>query len=233
MIIDCIGCTHGAYPELSGGDLLIVTGDITAHDKMPEWVGFFKWLKKQDYKKKILIGGNHDRLLEQCISTAEAKAMGFHELDDITSHYLYDDSYEYLYNNGTEFEGLKIWGSPHSVWFHGVNPLCKAFMEKESQLAKRWALIPLDVDILITHTPPYLILDDMPEHLNFGSHSLLVELETRLKPKLHVFSHIHEGYGQLVFKRPGHGSENNTLCVNCSIMDENYKPVNKPIRVEL
>lgn len=32
MIIDCIGCLHDHYPELEGGDLLIVTGDLTARD---------------------------------------------------------------------------------------------------------------------------------------------------------------------------------------------------------
>jgi len=52
MIIDCIADLHGFYPELDGGDLLIIAGDITASDKSHQWVEFFKWLAAQDYQKK-------------------------------------------------------------------------------------------------------------------------------------------------------------------------------------
>ena len=60
MIVDCIGCLHGARPHLEGGDLLIVTGDLCARDEYDEYVAFFEWLKKQKYRKKIFISGNHD-----------------------------------------------------------------------------------------------------------------------------------------------------------------------------
>src|SRR5690554_6389041 len=94
---------------------------------------------------------------------------------------------------------VKIWGSPWTNDFHGVHPKCKAFMLSEHELAKKWALIPDDVDILVTHSPPYGIFDQVrvrgvfsveKQHESVGSKSLLQELENRIKPWLHVFGHI-------------------------------------------
>lgn len=47
-----------------------------------------------------------------------------------------------------------------------------------------------DVDILVTHSVPQFHLDVA----GWGEEFLLQEL-WRVKPKLHVFGHIHEGYG--------------------------------------
>ncbi len=95
-------------------------------------------------------------------------------------------------------------------------------------------MIPEDVDILITHNPPYMILDQIQTEYgaSVGDQDLRYELENRLKPKLHVFGHIHENGGrQLVLKRPGYGTENNITCVNASVVNESYKMVNKPVRI--
>ncbi len=50
--------------------------------------------------------------------------------------------------------------------------------------------IPLDTDVLITHTPPRYHLD-----LNLGCAGLLEEIWL-VKPRLHVFGHIHSGHGR-------------------------------------
>jgi Icc-related predicted phosphoesterase len=227
MIIDCISDLHGVYPKLLGGDLLIVAGDLTASDYPSQYEHFEKeWLRFQKYKKRIVIAGNHDDYISKC-------------------NWVSRSSYEYLCDSGTEFEGLKIWGSPWSLWFEGINPHCKAFTGSEDDLKAKYALIPDDVDILITHCPPYMILDSVKDRncpcgfecsIPTGSKSLLEELDNRIKPKLHVFGHIHEHGGkQLIFKRPGHGMENNTICVNASIIDECYIKRNDPcyVRVEI
>ncbi len=52
MIIDCLSDTHGNFPELEGGDLLIFAGDLTAHDKEEEYDNFFERLILLPYKKK-------------------------------------------------------------------------------------------------------------------------------------------------------------------------------------
>ena len=52
--------------------------------------------------------------------------------------------------------------------------------------------------------------------------------------RLHVFGHIHEcGGQQMIYKREGYGDENNTICVNASLVNERYQPVNKPVRILL
>jgi len=210
MIVDMISDLHGHYPKLEGGDLLIVAGDLTAMDMEIEYKSFFIWLEQQNYKKKIYISGNHDNyLVKQQLTGLESNI-------------------EYLCDSGTEFEGLKIWGIPWSLWFHGVNPKCKAFMGSENDLKKKFALIPDDIDILITHSPPHGILD-LCQSGNVGSKSLR-RIMGRVKPKLWVCGHIHEGYGE--FKDTSLSGTDYHI-VNASIMNEHYEPVNKPVRVIL
>lgn len=222
MIVDCISDLHGHYPTLEGGDLLIVAGDLTARHSFQEMEGFEKdWLRfeKKKYKKTVLIAGNHDTLLEQ-ISW---------DWKDV----------EYLCDSVTEFEGLKIWGSPWTKRFKGMNPRAMAFtVDTEEELAKKWAKIPDDTDILITHGPPKGILDELTEE---GHHAGSVALENairRIRPLLHVFGHVHEcggcaTTGPLKTVNALDNTIKETLCVNASHVNEYYEPMNKPIRVIL
>ena len=222
MIVDMISDLHGHYPKLEGGDLLIVAGDLTARDESYQYLEFNNWLNCQEYKKKIVIGGNHDNCLQSGIpvftNTLETRMMIPVYGLDIT----------YLCDSGTEFEGLKIWGSPWSLWFHGINPNCKAFTASENKLKKKFDLIPDDVDILITHSPPHGILD-LCESGHVGSKSLR-RIMGRVKPKLWVCGHIHEGYGE--FKDTTISGIDYHI-INASIMNDHYEPVNKPVRVIL
>lgn len=219
MIIDCISDLHGFYPKLEGGDLLIVAGDLTASDTPDEYTHFEKeWLRFQPYTKKIVIAGNHDNWIQNN--------------DWVSPNY-----YEYLQDSGTEFDGLKIWGSPWTLAFEDMNPVCKAFTcETEAELEKKWALIPPDVDILITHSPPHGILDQVSyiimgedDAAHVGSHSLRYYCQ-RHHPRLHVFGHIHEAYGTSFYLNEPY-EPNDTIYVNASHVNERYKPVNPPIRI--
>src|SRR5208337_2162917 len=138
---------------------------------------------------------------------------------------------------------LKIWGSPWTKTFERMNPHCKAFTcDTEEELAEKWALIPDDIDILITHSPPQYGLDKTINQFFVGSESLR-DCVFKNQPKLHVFGHIHEAYGiitketiqDLIFKITGKFDERlfSTTIVNASHVNERYKPVNKPIRVIL
>lgn len=217
MRITCIADLHGHLPNLIGGDLLIVAGDLTARDTEKQVDEFGKWLAKQKYDLKVFIGGNHDGFLQKNFVPVEC-------IDIV-----------YLCDSGTEFEGLKIWGSPWTPEFYDWH-----FMKKRGpELKAVWDKIPDDVDILVTHGPPYGILDKVvlsgrgDEFKHAGCEELLKRLEN-IKPKLHVFGHIHsDGGKQLIYKRPGYGVENNTLCVNAAIMDEDYRPINKIINIVL
>ena len=210
MIIDCISDLHGHYPTLQGGDLLIVGGDLTAKGKQIEYGNFSHWLWEQQYRKKIIIAGNHDNYLNHFISISDMLSC------DV----------EYLEDSGTEFEGLKIWGSPWTRSFEGQNPHCMAFtLATEAELAKKWELIPKGVDILITHSPCFGIFDQTIRGEHVGSTSLAAWRNEGKRPKLHVCGHVHEGYGmEKDFKR---------CYVNASYVNERYQPVNKPIRVIL
>jgi Icc-related predicted phosphoesterase len=208
MIIDCIADLHGHYPELEGGDLLIVAGDLTARDLFDEMVYFSVWLQKQEYKKKVFIAGNHDNLL---MKTACGRS---------------NPSIEYLCDSGTEFEGLKIWGSPWTTKFSGMNPLCMAFtVDDDDELSDIWYEIPKDTDILITHSPSLGMLDEIPignDKIKHAGSASLAEYVHQIRPRLHVCGHIHEGYGMIKH-----------YFVNSSIVNEHYQTVNKPIRVVL
>ncbi len=232
MIIDAIADLHGHYPKLEGGDLLIVAGDLTARDLETEHALFDYWLNEQNYKKKIVIAGNHDRVLAE---------------DRLKFQFC-----DYLCDSGTEFEGsvdiappygrgkakeiLKIWGSPWTLTFPGINPRCTAFTGTEADLKAKFALIPYDTDILITHGPAYGVLDRVNRGSGFecvGSKELMQTVHLRLNLKLHVFGHIHEGYGQET--SPFHLDDDTRRCkhVNCSHVNEHYQPVNKPVRIIL
>lgn len=214
MIIDIVSDLHGCKPALHGGDLLIVAGDLTARDTEYEHLKFAEWMGNQNYRHRVFIAGNHDN---QLINWNPAKYV---ECD-------------YLCDSGTEFEGLKIWGIPWSKRFIGMNPHCMAFTYYDENwfYDEKVAKIPHDVDILITHSPPYGILDKVTDGYSVGSPSLYNWLKYVGRPRLHVFGHIHEAYGQCeVF--PTY-DDKMMISVNASIMNENYEPVNKPVRVIL
>lgn len=226
MDITCISDLHGYYPALEGGDLLILAGDYTATGKLTQWAQFFRWLKDQPYEKKILIAGNHDNFMQTGFPKNQQEADDLKEVIDFLDT---DVDFEYLCDSGTEYNGVKIWGSPWTPWFHGVNPKCKAFMKSESHLEKKFRMIPEDLEILITHGPMRHILDQNIDGYTCGSSFLRQHID-RAKPKFHIFGHIHEqGNNQLMYKHQG----SNTWCINCSYVNENYKPVNQPIRIEL
>ena len=238
MKIDCLSDLHGHYPKLEGGDLLIVAGDLTAKDTVDEYLDFYEWLDDQEYRCKIIVAGNHDNELFK--SEYDGRNDRFHPAI-------------YLQDSGTEFEGLKIWGSPWTKRFEGMNPNCMAFtvgydekcIEEEytkwgprlinqPSLADKWDMIPEDTNILITHCPPYGILDGIKRNISgktswLGSISLrnvLLNYDRIAPLRLHVFGHIHECGGKTYDLIA-------TKYVNASHVNEHYEPVNKPVRVEL
>jgi Icc-related predicted phosphoesterase len=176
-----------------------------------------------------MIAGNHDGFFESGFPKNQKEAATLQEVRSflLEQAEMEAPDFKYLCDSGMEFEGYKIWGSPWTSWFHGIHPLCKAFTKKnDEQLANKWALIPDDTDILITHSPLLGFFDTVDEHRYVGSPSLRNEVMSRIKPKLHCFGHIHEWGGRGI-------NTTTTTFVNASIMDENYNPVNKPVRVIL
>ncbi len=222
MKITCISDLHGSYPVLEGGDLLIIAGDCTADEKVDQWMKFFDWMKAQNYRQKILVGGNHDGFLERSISSQEAREMGIDE----------QEGFEYLSDTGVEFEGLKIWGSPWTPKFFNWHFM----LPRGEKIREKWNKIPLDTDILVTHGPPRGMLDKTWDGRRPGCNDLAHRIKELKSLKLHVFGHIHEDYG---WRHSDYELGDNTiiphghLSVNCALMNEHYHMVNKPITVIL
>lgn len=208
MQITLISDTHGFHNrlQLEGGDMLIHAGDVTARGKEWEAVQFLEWFKNQNYKHKIFIAGNHDWFFEH--ASAE-------QIQSIIPNEVI-----YLNDSGICIEGFNIWGSPIQPTFFNL-----AFnRERGKMIDKHWQLIPKNIDILITHSPAFGILDQTIRGEKVGCEMLLEKINED-RPKLHVFGHIHEGYGMT--------TEESTTCVNASVLDIQYRFSNPPINLIL
>lgn len=118
-------------------------------------------------------------------------------------------------------EGLHIWFSFQSGW---LSELCK----DREEIRRHWSQIPVDTDILLTHGPPYCILDKSTRTPNMGCTELLRCITTIVRPRLHVFGHVHGGHGQYCDDEMGR-----TLFVNASICDRRFRATQLPIIVDL
>lgn len=178
VTVVCISDTHNTEAELPDGDVLIHAGDLTKSGTLEEIQAALDWLKAQPHAHKIVIAGNHDTILDPSRDAGDERA----RLDwgDIT--YLCNESVTVQCSNGRK---LLVFGSPLSPQYGNW-----AFQYPRSEDV--WAgTVPDGVDILVTHCPPRAHLDLM----NLGCSHLLREL-WRVRPRLHVFGHVHEGRGQ-------------------------------------
>lgn len=157
-----------------------------ASDSVRELGRFVKWLSKicDRYDNVVYIGGNHDNKLANSYPAGYRSRFKKECLEDPQNlHYLCDSS--------VDIEGLCIYGTPHTPLFPLQNPHCMAFSCSEYELREKFSKIPNKVDILVTHSPPYGVLDKNRCGQNCGSHSLLQRVGD-IRPLVHVFGHIHE-----------------------------------------
>jgi len=197
--------THGHHRDVTvpDGDLLIHAGDFTYFNGSTLAIRDFNdWLGQLPHRSKVLIPGNHD---SGFIDPA------FREL--VTQAKL-------LINEGTVMEGFRIWGSPVTPSDWG------AFGPESAEERERlFSQIPEDTDLLITHGPPRGILDHpTPKGKPQGCEQLLAAVR-RVKPRLHVFGHIHQRYG--MFRSA------DTLFVNAALAGPDYNIARPPIRLEM
>ncbi|TVZ56932.1 Icc-related predicted phosphoesterase [Lutibacter sp. Hel_I_33_5] len=208
MKIVFISDTHNKHNdiEIPKGDILIHAGDVSSRGRANEINGFLDWFSKQPHKHKIFIAGNHDFYFERAHNVmVEAKI---------------PDNVIYLNDTGCQIKGVNFWGSPIQPEFYDW-----AFNRKRGEEIKQhWDLIPKNTDILITHGPPYGILDKTVRGEFVGCEELLKK-NIEIKPKVHVFGHIHESYGII--------KKNETIYINASILNEKYLNINQPIAIEI
>jgi len=217
--IVCMADSHNFHHHVNvpDGDILIHAGDFTMTGRLSEVVDFNEWLGKLNHPYKIVVAGNHDRCL------GENGTLGMKMFTNAI----------YLERSGTEIEGLKIWGAPMTPAFNGMRGGLTFYTNDDKEAKGVWGSMPKDLDILITHGPPFGILDEVIEYpyhdyseiQNCGDRMLASKVIQR-KPKYHIFGHIHEGYGR--FK-----ADYGTRFINCSVVDKAYNPINEPIVINL
>lgn len=218
MRITFISDTHNNHNQvtanLSGGDLIIHSGDMSSMGYKHEIQQFLKWFNGLDnYTNKIFIAGNHD--------------WGFQNDPEMCQEQLeFYNKVTYLQDNlkviGEDYEtAVKVYGSPWQPEFYNW-----AFNLPRMgwELEVKWNDIPMDTDILITHGPAWGHLDTIKGHSVPLGCELLAERIKTVKPKIHVFGHIHTGYG---YKFVG-----GTHFFNAAVLDESYYYSQKPFTVD-
>lgn len=185
--------------------MIIHAGDISKRGTQSEVVDFLDWYQSPQFKHKIFIAGNHDFFFEQ--NNAEM------------IHDIIPKEIIYLNDSGIQIDGIRFWGSPVSPRFFDW-----AFnRDRGADIKAHWDLIPPKTDILITHGPPYNILDQTLRGDIVGCEDLFEAVE-RTRPRVHVFGHIHEAYGEV--------EKSGTKFINASVLDVRYKLVNSPIEFQ-
>jgi Icc-related predicted phosphoesterase len=203
----CLSDTHNYHKQIAvpDGDILIHAGDATGRGTIGEIAAFNEWFAALPHRYKIFVAGNHDWLFET---------------DNSFARRLLDDSIVYLQDSFVEIENLKIYGAPWQPRFYDW-----AFnLDRGREMAEKWSLIPADIDVLITHGPPFGILDKTPAGDRAGCEELRKRIE-EIRPRAHVFGHIHHFYGK--------SEKFGVKFVNASVCDESYAPVNAPIVFDL
>jgi len=205
MKIIAISDTHGMHHSLKipDGDLLVHAGDLCNHGTLEEVIDFNNFLSTLPHPDKIVIAGNHDFCFEENRKSCE----------EILTNCIY------LQDMEVTIEGVRFYGSPWQPWFYDW-----AFnLERGPEIRAKWDLIPEGIDVLITHGPPYGIGDLTARGDNAGCRDLL-EVVEKIKPRVHIFGHIHEGFGIT--------SNGRTTFINASSCDQLYQPVNPPLIYE-
>lgn len=191
-------------------DLLVVAGDLTYTGNYGKISEFNNWCdhlqNKGIVEEVVVIAGNHDL-------TAQRDPQTFRQL---LSDVIYLEDELLLWN------GLRIYGSPWTPSFYREHWVFNA--DRGSEIRGYWNNIPDNLDILITHGPAYGVRDMTPRGECVGCWDLR-EVILEKKPRVHIFGHIHHGYGI--------GMLGTTLEINASSCTERYQAENAPLVFDL
>lgn len=180
------------------GDIAICAGDATNFGNPEAINAFLTWMGELPHQHKIFIAGNHDILFEKEPGLAKQMCR--------------DNGIIYLEDSGVEIMGIKFWGSPVTPWFMGerwafnrARNFAEEAFYKARPIKPHWDAIPDDTDVLITHGPPYEILDASPVEASEKSENPacryigcvdLRDAVRRVKPDVHIFGHVHYSFGE-------------------------------------
>jgi Icc-related predicted phosphoesterase len=175
-----ISDTHERHEDFGDleGEVLVHCGDMfdlfaerpMTLQAMDDWFG----RQRQRFDVILTTGGNHDHQI--------ADALIHHAQPFANAVFLQEESFHY--------GGKHFWGAP---WVPDLPS--HAFHQSRRQLERLWGRIPSDVEVLITHTPPWSVLDETSAGYRCGCNALLEEVQ-RVAPALHLFGHIHCSRGE-------------------------------------
>jgi len=190
--------------HIPDGDILIHAGDFTEHGTLVEAEAFDRFLATLPHKHKLVVAGNHDSAFETRPSEAAS----------VMRHCTY------LQDSSVRINGITFYGSPWQPWF-----MDWAFnLPRGKALREKWQMIPEQTDVLITHSPPMGYGDCIYSGDRVGCEDLITVVE-RIKPRLHIFGHIHEGYGT--------SQNEHTTFINACSCNMKNQPKNAAIVVEI
>lgn len=199
--------THNQHNDLEmpPGDVLIHAGDFTSYGNKDHAISFNEWLGEQTYQHKIVVNGNHENnaswKLQTPIIISEGSFLRQTELV-IT-----------LNITAGHCRQLKVFGMEFCWPTRGNNPCYDA--------------IPIDTNILVTHSPVYGYVDGEK-----GCSSLLEKCNELAKYghlQLVVCGHIHYAYGIC----QGQGKLANVQFVNASACDNSRTASHEPLVIDL
>eukprot|EP01063_Lacrimia_lanifica_P039136 TRINITY_DN851_c1_g2_i1.p1 TRINITY_DN851_c1_g2~~TRINITY_DN851_c1_g2_i1.p1 ORF type:complete len:349 (+),score=107.76 TRINITY_DN851_c1_g2_i1:52-1047(+) len=227
----CVSDTHGLHRrvDVPDGDVLIHAGDFTNTGEREQVEDFVAWLAGLPHKTKVVVAGNHDVTMDvgyyRDRGAARFHPNGAYDADAVRRVLVDAQHLTYLENAACEValpcgRAVRVWGSPYQPEF------CDwAFqLAPGPATAANAAAIPSATDILVTHSPPCGQGDGSPEK-RAGCPDIMREVAARVRPAVHVFGHIHSGYG---VTRAGA-----TAFVNASTCTSQYAPTNDAIVFDL
>ncbi|RLN47741.1 hypothetical protein BBJ29_002028 [Phytophthora kernoviae] len=225
MKVVCVSDTHGLHDQalaIPQGDVFIHAGDFTDTGERNEVLAFNQFLGTLPHRYKIVIAGNHESTFDREFYPKYWHQYGHRQQYDPDEVRALLTNALYLEDQAVLIEGYLFYGTPWQPEF------CNwAFNRPRGEaLLRQWRQIPTDTDVLVTHTPP-MGHGDLVGYQRVGCADLLREVEDRVRPKLHVFGHVHEGYGRSA------SPDGEITYFNASACTHSYEPVNAPFVFEL
>lgn len=206
-------------------DLLVSAGDYSYLGRQHIVDSFHYWLSMQKAKHIISVQGNHEVWVE----------MNFQEARDRV--HKIDKRILFVADQEAIVEGKRIWCSSITPAFHNW----AWNVPRGKKIRAYWDQIPDDIDMLVTHGPPYGILDQQIPHPqpsnvpsntakydHLGCEELIKKVRQFKNLKLHVFGHIHGSSGVYVDQACRYNSKP-IVFINAAICNEQYTPAN-PVR---
>ena len=185
---------HRQLRDLPDADVIVHSGDFTLAGTENEAMDFIKWFCDLPYAHKVFIAGNHD----DCLFGADINGL--------------PENCHYLYGNGVTIEGLHFFGLPMLMGD-----------DISGNYDKMLECIPSDTDVLVTHQPPYGIMDKSGK-FHYGS-KVLNETVKQSKPKAHLFGHIHIANGLY--------QNGDVIYSNAALVGEDYELCYSPHLIEI